>query len=176
MSATTASEIKTESPYTFQNGLSSSTSYMTFIASITERNAPEMPQRASRIEMIAPKVKALSAWLWVMLKELALDKLRRRCQGPRRESSSTMVLTRSVALKTQQREQEGEKREDGEERLVGEVAREGHDAVLRPSPVRKLEEVDEAEVLWYRDLGLVALAFGLLDQLHTRYLHASVLP
>src|SRR5215213_2076703 len=63
---TTASDIKMESPYTFQKGLSSSTSYITFIASITERNAPETPQRASSTEMMAPKVKALSAWLWVM--------------------------------------------------------------------------------------------------------------
>src|SRR5918911_2407000 len=57
----TASDMKMESPYTFQKGLSSSTSYMTFIASITERNAPETPQRASKIEMIAPNVKARSA-------------------------------------------------------------------------------------------------------------------
>jgi hypothetical protein len=34
---------------------------MTFIASITEQNAPEIPQSASKIEMIAPKVKVLSA-------------------------------------------------------------------------------------------------------------------
>ena len=61
---TTASDINIERPYTFQKGRSSSTSYMTFIASMTERNAPETPQRASRIEMIAPNVKALSAWLW----------------------------------------------------------------------------------------------------------------
>src|ERR687889_1708941 len=64
----TASDMKMESPYTFQKGLSSSTSYITFIASITERNAPETPQRASAMEMIAPKVKALSAWLRVMLR------------------------------------------------------------------------------------------------------------
>ena len=57
-----------ESPYFFQNGLSSSTSYMTFIASITERNAPETPQRASRIEIMAAKVKVSSAWLLVMLR------------------------------------------------------------------------------------------------------------
>src|SRR5215204_4493477 len=63
---TTARDIKTESPYTFQNGLSSSTEYITFIASITERNAPETPQRASATETIAPNVKALSAWLLVM--------------------------------------------------------------------------------------------------------------
>src|SRR5215210_881541 len=59
-STITESDMKIESPYTFQKGLSSSTSYMTFIASITERNAPETPQSASRIERIAPKVKALS--------------------------------------------------------------------------------------------------------------------
>src|SRR5215204_4457965 len=63
----TASDMKIESPYTFQKGLSSSTSYITFIASMTERNAPETPHKARRIEMIAPKVKALSAWLLVIL-------------------------------------------------------------------------------------------------------------
>jgi hypothetical protein len=41
---------------------------MTFIASMTERKAPETPQRASRIETIAAKVKALSAWLSAILR------------------------------------------------------------------------------------------------------------
>src|SRR5918997_3556983 len=66
MRMTTASDIKMESPYTFQKGLSSSTSYITFMASMIERKAPETPHRASAMEMIAPKVKALSAWLLVM--------------------------------------------------------------------------------------------------------------
>src|SRR5215210_3241693 len=96
---TTARDMKIESPYTFQKGLSSSTSYMTFIASITERNAPETPHRASRTEMIAPKVKVLSAWLWVMLRSwpsinFVAD------SGATPLSLSIMVLTRSVALKS----------------------------------------------------------------------------
>src|SRR5215211_7353820 len=95
----TASDMKIESPYTFQKGLSSSTSYMTFIASITERNAPETPQRASKIEMIAPTVKALSAWLCVMLSNWPSINFVADC-GATPESLSTMVLTRSVALKS----------------------------------------------------------------------------
>src|SRR5919107_3122829 len=94
----TASDMKMESPYTFQKGLSSSTSYITFIASITERNAPETPQRASAIEMIAPKVKALSAWLWVMPRSWVSTNFVADC-GITPESLSTIVLTRSVALK-----------------------------------------------------------------------------
>src|SRR3712207_965550 len=66
MRMTTARDIKIERPYTFQKGLSSSTSYMTFIASMIERKAPETPHKASAMEMIAPNVKALSAWLSVM--------------------------------------------------------------------------------------------------------------
>src|SRR5215213_1370097 len=96
---TTASDMKIESPYTFQNGLSSSTSYITFIASITERNAPETPQRASAIEIIAPNVKALSAWLCVMLRSCPSLNFVADC-GTIPESLSTMVLTRSVALKS----------------------------------------------------------------------------
>src|SRR5215210_6623585 len=95
----TASDMKIESPYTFQNGLSSSTSYITFIASITERNAPETPQSASKIEMIAPKVKALSAWLRVMLSNWPSINVVALC-GTTPERLSTTVLTRSVALKS----------------------------------------------------------------------------
>src|SRR4051795_7345677 len=94
----TASDMKMESPYTFQKGLSSSTSYITFIASITERNAPETPQRASAIEMIAPKVKALSAWLWVMPRSWCLIKAVAD-SGTTPESLLTIVLTRLSALK-----------------------------------------------------------------------------
>src|SRR5919107_827580 len=96
---TTASDMKIESPYTFQKGLSSSTSYMTFMASITERNAPETPQRASRIETIAPKVKALEAWLLVMLSNWSSINLVADC-GTTPVRLSTMVVTRSVALKS----------------------------------------------------------------------------
>src|SRR5918995_3831137 len=95
---TTARDIKMESPYTFQNGLSSSTEYITFIASITERNAPETPQRASAIEMIAPKVKALSAWLWVIPRSWSSTNMVAD-SGTMPESLLTVVLTRSVALK-----------------------------------------------------------------------------
>src|SRR5918994_72871 len=95
----TASDMKIESPYTFQKGLSSSTSYMTFIASMTERNAPETPQSASRIEMMAPNVKALSAWLCVMLSNCPSINFVADC-GAIPESLSTMVLTRSSALKS----------------------------------------------------------------------------
>ena len=127
---TTASDMKIESPYTFQKGLSSSTSYMTFIASITERNAPETPQRASAIEMIAPNVKALSAWLWVMLKELFLDKRRRRLRRHAREPIYHRLDEVVGVEDTEQRKQESEEREDREQGLVGEVAREGHDVVF----------------------------------------------
>src|SRR5215204_386928 len=95
----TASDMKIESPYTFQKGLSSSTSYMTLMASITERNAPDTPQSASKIEMIAPTVKALSAWLWVMLSSWPSTNFVADC-GATPESLSTMVLTRSVAWKS----------------------------------------------------------------------------
>src|SRR5918997_1779769 len=100
---TTASDMKIESPYTFQKGLSSSTSYMTFIASMTERNAPETPHRASRMEIMAPMVKALSAWLWVMLRSWVSMNFVAVC-GTTPESLSIMVLTRSVALKRPSRE------------------------------------------------------------------------
>src|SRR3954452_24981112 len=95
---TTASDMKMESPYTIQKGLSSSTSYITFIASITERNAPETPHRASAIETIAPKVKALSAWLWVMPSSWCLIKAVAD-SGTTPESLLTIVLTRLSALK-----------------------------------------------------------------------------
>src|ERR671917_1020687 len=72
---TTARDMKMESPYTFQKGRSSSTEYITFIASITERKAPETPQRASAIETMAPNVKALSAWLLVMPRSWPSTKL-----------------------------------------------------------------------------------------------------
>src|SRR5215210_4949463 len=95
---TTASDIKMESPYTFQKDLSSSTSYITFIASITERNAPETPQRASAMEMIAPKVKALSAWLLVMASNWSSMNAVAD-SGTTPESLSTIAVTRLVALK-----------------------------------------------------------------------------
>src|SRR5215218_3011083 len=95
---TTARDMKMESPYTFQNGLSSSTEYITFIASITERNAPETPQRASATETIAPNVKALSAWLLVMPRSWSSTSVVAD-SGSTPESLLTVVLTRSLALK-----------------------------------------------------------------------------
>src|SRR5918995_3652240 len=95
---TTASDMKMDRPYTFQKGLSSSTSYITFMASITERNAPETPHRASATEMIAPKVKALWAWLLVMLSNCPSMNVVADC-GTTPESLLSVVVTRSVALK-----------------------------------------------------------------------------
>jgi hypothetical protein len=55
-SAAVPKERSTESRYRFQVGRASSISYMTFIAFITERNAPETPHRVKRNETIAPAV------------------------------------------------------------------------------------------------------------------------
>ena len=71
---------------------------MTFIASMTERNAPETPQSARRIEIMAPRVKVLSAWLCVMLRSWFSIKLNAP-GGTTPEILSSMVLTRSVAFK-----------------------------------------------------------------------------
>jgi len=57
-SAATPKERKMEISNCFQSGLSSSISYMTFIASMTERNAPDTPHKASRSETTAPRVNA----------------------------------------------------------------------------------------------------------------------
>ena len=71
---------------------------MTFIASMTDRNAPETPQRARSIEIIAAKVKALSAWLlvsgmiWFSMKVVAYS-------GNAPETCFSMSVTRLVALK-----------------------------------------------------------------------------
>src|SRR5215207_2494075 len=79
------------------------------------------------------------------------------------ESLSTMTLTRSVALKTpQKRKQEGEKREDREKALVGEVASKCHDLVFVHLLVSQLGEVDETQVLRDGDLDLVTFSLGLL--------------
>jgi hypothetical protein len=142
---------------------------MTFIASITERNAPEREQdRDDR-----PESKCALGLTLGDTEELTLDKLRGRLRRYTGELVDHGVDEVVRVEEPKEREHEGEKREDRKEAPVGEVACEGHDMVFADLFVRQLEEVDETQVLRDGDLDLVAFALGLLDQPHTRYLHAS---
>src|SRR5829696_6338010 len=119
---TTASDMKIESPYTFQKGLSSSTSYMTFIASITERNAPEREQdRDDR-----PESKCALGLTLGDTEELALYKLRGRLRRYTGELVDHGVDEVGRVEEPKKRKQEGEKREDREEAFVGEVPSKCH--------------------------------------------------
>jgi hypothetical protein len=101
--AATPRERKMDMPYTFQNGRSSSISYMTFIASITERNAPETPHKASRSETSAPTVNAPSALVPAMLKSWSSSKPTTSF-GSTIRACSMRVFRRSGAPKRPSRE------------------------------------------------------------------------
>ena len=78
--------------------------------------------------MIAPKVNALSAWLWVIPRSCSSMKSVAACGAGEFVDHSLDEVGGSEDSK--EREQEGKEREDREEGLVGEVAGEGHDVVF----------------------------------------------